>query len=356
MYPLFFLFALVANWFRAINFFETLTKRNQHLMLLLSTDHTDKLRRYGQTDARILAFYESLLPFYKKFTTAYDQRLAKSAVYQSQTLYFQNKIKELRSVKVKQWEAMIMIQYADNEVIQTALFPRGRTAFYKGSYDSMLRELSALHITSQTFPELEILQTDVGIFLEDFQKARNNQQGTEGDLAQARKEVEFQRMALATEMFRVYGNLVSLHAEEPAILETYYEVKYFRKANANNASSNAEEENDNIVVLLTESGNIVAQEHVGLFSKNINAETHLLIENRGKVPLQIWTDDNFRGSIPNDAPILQVGKTQSFIAKSLLQREEAEAKILFIGNPTSEEGQYTASVIKHTDLEDVIDA
>lgn len=355
MNPLFFLFSLVAIWFRAINFFETLTRNSQHLMLLVSTDHLDKLRRYGQTDTRIFALYERLLPFYEKFTAAYDNRLSKSAIYQSQTVHFTNKLKELTSIKLKQWQGMLMMQYADNSVIQTALFPRGISVFHKGSYDNRLRELSSLAITLQNFPELETMRLDVQSFLDDLQKARDIQQGAEGELAKARKEVELKRMSLATEMFRVYGDLVSLHADEPAILETYYEVKYFRRNSNNNAANNVEEENDNVVVLLTESGNIVAQEHVGLFSQNISAETHLLIENSGEVPLQVWTDDNFTGSIPSDAPILQAGKTQSFIAKSLLQRDGAEAKILFIGNPTSNEGAYTASVIKHTELADVID-
>ena len=328
------------TWPQMANLFDNTTKQSQRKMYLMATDHIDKLRGGGASDATIQGYYDYLLPFYNAFVQVYNSRIAIVNDYQMHTQLFSDLIKELSANKIRRWDMQIQLVHDKPTAQYKRYLGQGRLPFQNGAYEDRIATVAALAENLAGSPDLADVHTDVTAFLTQLTETRNVQQAREADLANIRDEVETKRYDLAEAMFLVFNQLRVYYHTDRYKVENFYERKYLRSTTGSGI-----EEGDGQTVLFSESGTIAAGQRIAHFSGNLTGDSELLIENTGSVPLQIWVADTNDAERSANFIELPAEDSISFTAEATLHSPETPVDILIINNPTGTEGSYKANIL-----------
>ncbi len=295
-----------STWYALRNTFDSVTKSSLKRMLIMSTDHHDKLLVESGNDPQIAQLYQLFLPAYQAFKQAYTNTFQKDALYQGNTLIVENLFAELSSQKIRQWDIWIQNVYLDNTPQYLMLLPNGRSPFQSGSYESRINAIISLEGNLSNFPTLANVLTDVSNFRQQMVQARTTQQGAEKSNADTVKAVEEARVELAQVMQGVWGGLILRYFKNIAQVETFYELKYLRSSSTSN---------DNAPISM-QSHSIAAGNRISLYGQ-LKGSDSLSLRNTGAVPLSCFTSNDINGNIPIDALILQPNEEQVLFADEL---------------------------------------
>lgn len=294
------------SWYYLRNPFDAVTKSSFKRMLIMATDHHDKLLVESANDPQIASLYQLFQPAYQAFKQAYNETFQKDAFYQGNTQIVESLFAELSSTKIRQWDIWIQNVYLDNTPQYLMLLPSGRNPFQKGSYEARINAVVALEANLGSFSNLANVLADVNTFRLQLEQARTTQQGMEKGAANAVKAVEDRRLELAQIMQGVFGGLILRYYTNLAQVETFYELKYLR--------SSAGNDNNNTPALQPHT--IGANSRATLFGQ-LTAGDAITLKNTGSVPITCFTTNDVNASAPIDALVLQAGEEQTAFADEL---------------------------------------
>lgn len=294
------------EWYALRNTFDSVSKSSLKRMLIMATDHHDKLLVESGNDPQIAQLYQLFLPAYQAFKQAYNETFQKDAFYQGNTKMVESLIVELSSQKIRQWDIWIQNVYLDNTAQYLMLLPNGRTPFQSGSYESRINAIVSLEANLASFPNLANVLADVSTFRQQIEQARTTQQGVEKAVANTVKAVEERRVELAQVMQGVFGGLILRYYKNIAQVETFYELKYLRSSSGNGANSTP----------TLQPHTIAANSKATLFGQLVAGDT-ITLKNTGTVPLTCFCSNDVNANAPIDALVLQAGEEQMAFADEL---------------------------------------
>ncbi len=295
-----------SEWYPLRNTFDNATKGSLKRMLILATDHHDKLLMESANNPQIATLYQMFLPVYQTFKQAYNGTFQKDAFYQGNTQIVENLFAELRSQKIKQWDIWIQNEYLDSTPQYLMLLPNGRSPFQTASYEARINAIIALEANLASFPTLANVLTDVSAFRQKIVQARTTQQGFEKSASNTVKAVEDARIALAQVMQGVFGGLIFHYYKSINRVETFYELKYLRNTSSSGANGSP----------TLQTHNIAANSRATLFGQLAAGEA-ITIKNTGTVSITCFTCNDVNGNAPIDALILQANEEQTLYADEL---------------------------------------
>lgn len=329
-----------STWSYLQNPFDNVTKRNLKRMLLMATDHFDKLRGAAQTNPQVQQWYTNELPHYQAFVNLYNKAHAQKNIYGMHTQEFEEQIRQLSSEKIKRWDIQIQTQYDDNSAKYKALLPNGRAPFQRGAYETRINEIETLYNALGHFPNLAHVQTEVSNFLQTIREGRSEQQAAEKQESDYSKMLEDARKVLAMAMHRIFGNLLALFAHDPEWVEGFYELKYLRAGS--NSSDDTKDEGENTVK--SSSAQLPANAQTVQLQGDILPEDEILIENIGETILEAWTTDDPNAAPPARTLLVSPQQSGSFVAKNICS---GSPKALVLRNLDAETGKYEVYLLRN---------
>lgn len=295
-----------SEWYPLRNTFDNATKGSLKRMVIMATDHHDKLLMESANDPQIATLYQLFLPVYQAFKQAYNDTFQKDAFYQGNTKIIETLISELSSQKIRQWDIWIQNVYLDNTPQYLMLLPNGRGPFQSASYEARINAIIALEANLGSFPALANVLADVSAFRQQIVQARTTQQGFEKSAANSIKAVEDARIALAQVMQGVFGGLILNYYKNITQVETFYELKYLRTTGGGSSSNSP----------TLAAHTIAASSRATLFGQ-LGAGDSITIKNTGTVAISCFTSNDVNGNAPVDALILQPNEEQTAYADEL---------------------------------------
>ena len=313
------------EWYALRNTFDSVTKSSLKRMLIMATDHHDKLLAESGNDPQIAQLYQLFAPAYQAFKQAYNQTFQKDAFYQGNTKMVETLVLELSSQKIRQWDIWIQNVYLDNTPQYLMLLPNGRNPFQSGSYESRINAIVALEANLGSFAVLANVLADVTAFRQQIEQARTTQQGVEKAVSDTVKAVEDRRVELAQVMQGVFGGLILRYFKNIAQVETFYELKYLRTSSGNGSSTPT-----------LQPHTIGANNRATLYGQ-LTAGDSIVLHNTGTVAITCFTSNDVNGNAPVDALILQAGDQQTAFADEL-SNGNGFSWLILINNDTSLSG------------------
>lgn len=293
------------SWFYLQNPFDNVTKNSFKRMLIMATDHHDKLLNASVNSAQLQAIYQQFLPAFQTFKQTYMQTFAAGAVYQGNTQMVETLFAELSSKKIKQWDIQIQNVFLDDTPQYKMLLPTNRIPFQSGTYEGRTQAVQVLETNLAMFPQLSAVMTDVSDFRQKIEQARTIQQGYEKQNDDLVKLVEQHRTELAQMMHFVFGSLIAIYYQQPWQVETFYELKYLRTTSSNATAPNLQTQN------------VPANSRVSVGNGKLLASNNLTLKNTGTTPLVFFTSNDINATLPIDAMVLQPNESQTAFADEL---------------------------------------
>jgi hypothetical protein len=213
----------MAEWNILQNQFNNSTKESFVLMLNLSNDHIAKLEAQ-QADADIAALLARTQPLHVDYSKAYTIWKSATAFRKGATLKVDQLLAELSSLKIKQWDVQIQVQYLDGTPEYMTLLPEKRAPFQTGGKDQRINAVEALGLRLANYPALAATQADVDAFRAQLVDARDTQQQKEQLIEQGSDDLEAARIELATMMYGNLGILMDKYRNTPDYINNFWEV------------------------------------------------------------------------------------------------------------------------------------
>jgi hypothetical protein len=216
-------------WHYLINSFLVSTVKNYKKALVLGTDHHAKLAA-NQSDPVIAAMVATFGPVLDSFkTTDLNLRIALGE-YKGETQTVEELFEQLNKTLLPNWELQIYLQYPKGTPSATALLPKGRQPFQKGTYESRIQEIEALGAKCALIVALQPLSVVILAFHTQIESARQLQQSTgEGQVAALRTLRETARVSMCQAMFGNLGLLMNHYRTNPVEVGNYFDLALLRK-------------------------------------------------------------------------------------------------------------------------------
>ncbi|MEM6297762.1 MAG: hypothetical protein AAF740_03635 [Bacteroidota bacterium] len=220
------------DWAYLSNPFDNVTRESHRRMRLLATDHFSKLRKRAENDPEIKALLDLGEPYFEAYLKQLRTGSKESSLYRMNTARVEDLLAELSGTLARRWDVSIMVEYDKVTPEYEALLPKGRKVFQQGSYEERIEAIQVLAEQLTLFPVLDNLRAEVEEFGTKIVKARDIQQGLEGEDQYNVDELEKARKKLADVLYGIYGGLIRRFWEERKTVESFYELRYFRRGNA----------------------------------------------------------------------------------------------------------------------------
>ncbi|MFN0204652.1 MAG: hypothetical protein ACKVTZ_24265 [Bacteroidia bacterium] len=289
-----------SNWSYLSNPFDNVTKRSFKKMLIIATDHNDKLfSRISDPDINNL--YVQYQPLFLAFKDAYDRIGTSASAYRASTIVVENLFTQLMSTKVKQWDIWVQNVFFDDTPEYALLFPERRGAFQSGAYDLRISAIRKLRDGLANYPALSNVYNDVVAFLGQIETARSIQQGKEIDEKAASANIEDARVKLADCMQGIMGFLMYKYQGDVSKVELFYELQYFRSSSNNDSNT-------------MQTHTITSNNRLNLYKGELNDRSNITIENTSNDNVSIFTSGVLNSNVPANALILLPKEIVSFFA------------------------------------------
>lgn len=280
------------RWAYLQNPFNNVTKQSFKRMLIMATDHFDKLGASARNQVEIQEIYDWAKPEFDAFVQQMDKNEQLAENYRYATATFRELIDVLRTQNVRRWDILIQIEYEQDSKEYQRIMPNGRSVFQLGAYEIRLRSVRKLAESLKQFPNLSDLQADVEAFSAQLHEARSKQQEWEGLVQISSDALEKARIALAQKMHGSFAALLRIHWNEPAAVENFYELKYLR--------SKPLKEDDDVQIPSEEF--MIAPNSYAKFGEGIIAtRDELRISNNGRKAIIAYLSDAVQAELPTHA-------------------------------------------------------
>ncbi len=331
--------ATTTLWSYLQNPFDNVTKRNLKKMLLMATDHFAKLKNEADTDANIAQIYRDFAPVFKAFQDQYELSNNNKAVYEMHTQLFENKIAELSSTAIGEWDIEMQFIIGQKSPEYTMLMSKGRAIFQRGAYELRIDAVKSLATRLRNFPALSNLQQKVEVFGQEIERLRTEQQGVEKNESKYSDFLEDARQTLANSMQAIFGYLMYYYRGNIKLVENFYELKYLRS----NTSTNADDGEDVSTIVQTVQNRIAAQATIEELVAQIEPTDEITIENTGDTTLEAWTSDNINTAAPANSLVISANQNAIFIAQDISNGGTSKLMLL---NPDTVTGSFKVTLTR----------
>lgn len=218
-------------WKYAENTFEVVTRGSFKLMSILITDHKARCTLLSNADPMNQTLIDALTDAtatHAAWTAAYTAWDSCRGEYKGTTQAFYQKLEELSSLKIRQWDAGIQTMFLEGTPEYTTLLPQGREPFQKGALDMRVAAVRTLADRLVSYPVLTILMGQVNAFLTELDTLRASQQLKETEVDTCSAALEVQRVATASQMYRNLGRFMVLYWQNPVQIEDCFDMNYIR--------------------------------------------------------------------------------------------------------------------------------
>ncbi|QQS31094.1 MAG: hypothetical protein IPM47_09330 [Sphingobacteriales bacterium] len=318
------------DWSYLRNVFNNVTSSNFKRMLSLSADHKAKLLHNSLTNPDINTLYLLFEPIHTAFTNKYTAVTTNFGAYKSATKTVETLAAELSSKHIKSWDIKIQNVYEDHTAEYELIMHNGRAPFQSGTYEQRLLAVESLAESLASYPLLSTVLTSVQAFATAFKTARLNQQALEGADSSLRVELEQAREDLALVMHRIFGQLIFLFADQPGIIESYYELQYLKAP--------VPKPNPNPSININANSRQQAME--GLFVSTDNFE----LENTGDNPLGFFLTEDELNPTPDNLMVMQPDAKQVYSTAEL--SDTTTPRKLLVVNLNSTAGKFKARLVQ----------
>jgi hypothetical protein len=216
------------TWSYLLNPWEIGTRNNFKKAAIAITDHDDKLNA-GIADPKIAAIFNRFHPFRVSFETLFTQWNSAKAGHSGSTRAVKILLKQLSGTKIRAWDVAIQKEYPLDTSTYKGLMPSRRGPFQTGSTDMRIQALDSLVANIGDDAKLRDLKAEIITFTGQLKAARTLQQGKEQVTPDLSGRLERQRVLTTTEMHRDMGSLLEMYADNPARIESYFQVSLIRK-------------------------------------------------------------------------------------------------------------------------------
>ena len=316
------------NWSYLRNVFNNVTSNNNKRMYIMATDHRDKLFEKSTTLPEINTLYLLMQPDYELFSQAYSKVTQDFNAYKAATFEFETHISALSSTHIQNWDISIQYLMPGNASAYKMLLPKGRTPFQSGAYDERVKAVRDLADVMVAYPALSTLLTDVEAFRDVLTAARVAQQGKETTDTLSRQALEVARENLAITMHRIFGHLIALYADQPAIIEAYYELKYLKAP--------IPKENSNPPI------EIQPNSRQQIMDDTFATDANITIENTGDTQLGVYLTSNELAQTPDTLVVVQPKTKQTYAYAELIDGTPHPTKLIAV-NLTQRKGYCKAA-------------
>jgi hypothetical protein len=324
------------EWHYQENQFDNITKRNNLRMVIVTNDHHSRLKAQ-QMDPEILELLTRTTPYHEAFLDAYTASKSAIALRKSATQGVNNKLKLLRSTKLRQWDAMVEVSFLSGTEEYIAIFPNGLTAFHTSKIDQTVSLLDGLQERMGAYAVLSAVQFEVGTFKTELEDIRDAQQGKEQIIEQSSTLLEQARVNLARIMYGNLGRLMDKYRDTPDFIGNYWELRWLRSANASSSAPPKVEEF---------SGSVAAGETVNITS-NVQGVSALVVANTGTVPLVFCASaDATTACGTEESLLLQPGAVYEATDSELNGLNNPYLNVT--NNDAATEGSYNVEIVRGT--------
>ena len=218
-------------WKYADNTFEVVTRGSFKLMNILIIDHyarCTQLAAAAPGNQLLLDALTDATSAQSGWQADYTAWNTCRGQYKGFTLAFHNKLEELSSLKIRQWDAAIQAVYLEGTPEYITLLPQGREPFQKGAFDQRVNAVRTLGNTLAGHALLAPLMGLVNTYLGEMESLRTAQQSKEGEVDTCSAMLENTRKATARLMYRNLGRFMQLYWDDPVKIEDCYDMNYIR--------------------------------------------------------------------------------------------------------------------------------
>lgn len=212
------------TWHYLSNQFDNVTKKSFKLMNIINADHLAKLQAQASDTVIATLLARTNVP-HDSFNTTYSNWLSAKGFYKGETNRVNGYLKELSSVKLKQWDAQIQAVYLEGTPDYKILLPNGRKPFQSGTIDDRISHLQAFVQRLAAYPTLVTTKTNVIAFHTMLNAARDVQQQKEELVDYASTLLEVARKDIALMMYRNLGVLIDKYASNPDFVSNFWDYQ-----------------------------------------------------------------------------------------------------------------------------------
>ena len=210
-------------WHYCQNQFLNVTKNNRKKAIIIANDHDSKLTAES-ADPDILALSTRFNPLKVILSTKYAGHIAKKGLYKGGTALVEQKLLDLSSTKIEDWDIQIQAVHKRDTPDYIAILPNYRIPFQSGGIDQRIEEVRALSERLAGYPALAAVKTDVDAFLTEMEDSRDTQQQKEEQVDLASDESDDAVRAVMIMMYKDLGSLMDKFGDEPTDVERFFEV------------------------------------------------------------------------------------------------------------------------------------
>ena len=318
------------------NFFANATRSNFKRMNSLLRDHLDKLARAALVNPAIATIHQALVPLATTYTDTYNDVQSNAAFYEGKTQDFRKAIMELSSTHIRRWDVAIQNVFDMETGDYTSLLPNGRAPFQSGTYEARLGSVSSLLANLRTInhPDLATLTTTIDTWLTQTNTLRSTQQGLEGSDSQLRKAAEDARVAVADAMHKAFFQLSVYYHPDLAMVETFYESKYFRTIITKPTETPDPNSNEVVVGAFTRKT---------ILTGNFTTANSFEIANTGNTRLYVWLSSSEHSELPADATAIEAQLSSNFLADELSDGSATLQFLIAYNQSDTEDGRISVT-------------
>lgn len=218
------------TWHFLVNQFLMATIRSYKKALKLSNYHDAYLKKKMDdhpAEPDWATLYNRYHPFHVAYVAVYSDWKNAGGQQGGQTLNLDQMLTLLVS-KASKWSITVQGVFEKNTLEYKALFPKGLKIFSNGAYIDRITAVQTLGTALAPHAALATLKTEVDNFYTALDNARDNQEGAKGDTKSGSTEVENGRQHIMTEQYRNLGFLINKGAQNPALIEPFFELSILR--------------------------------------------------------------------------------------------------------------------------------
>jgi hypothetical protein len=169
-----------------------------------------------------------LLPYVTTYNNAYSTWVSKLGTQMGHTASLKDLLKQLSTEKIETWDLAIQNLYRDTTAQYIALLPYHRIPFQNGSQDDRITAVEALIKAIGDDTKLKDIKKEIQDFYDQLATDYNTQKGSKSSTSNNSDAVEAARIASATMLYGILGELMSHFKATPAEVGNYFDLQTLR--------------------------------------------------------------------------------------------------------------------------------
>jgi len=215
------------NWAYTRNPFTYPLAKSYIRTLKIVSAHCKRLEAYGN-DPELDILYQRLFPVFTAYKTNYALWIAAVARRKRRTQEVADKLKELSSTLIEDWDIRIQLHYRRSTASYKELMSGRRKSYQRGSIDRRIAQLEAFAELLSEFPVLSDIKQEVDDFYTTLDGWRKEQEQWKDKTRLLAATLRGLMPQLARVMFQNLGSLIILYPDSPGSVVRMFNMTLIR--------------------------------------------------------------------------------------------------------------------------------